>query len=303
MDFDEDLRERMDKASAALEEQGFEAWYAYSVERSAPSTGGTRLPPDREAVAFSVWCEGADQGPPFSLDGEERGVMPCSEDGQTYEVVTDYPYAAGQLEIETEQGPRNARWAFAVGITPEENASGGDLDVSEDQASEENAFNDLVQKLASDYPDHYSAAELDTDEQVVGEIAFAGEPPAGATALIDESGVNPEVTTDAVASEAQIVALQEEVYRGVVDITDVQAVSTVDAKRGIVDLVIDKTGPVSLGDVERALSNVLQSGPAVTLNDEVIGGPSDPSSRGDAPDLEIRVSKGDVDGGPESTNG
>lgn len=119
----EDGQERMDKAKAALEEQGFEDWYAYSLEGSGPSTGQTRLPPDREAVAFSVWCEGADHGPPFSLDGEEQGVMPCSEDGQTYEVVTDFPYAAGQLEIETERGPRSARWAFAVGVTPEENTS------------------------------------------------------------------------------------------------------------------------------------------------------------------------------------
>ncbi|GAA1135654.1 hypothetical protein [Nesterenkonia lutea] len=49
--------------------------------------------------------------------------MPCSEDGQTYEVVTDYPYAAGQLEIEAEQGTRSVQWAFAVGVTPEENTS------------------------------------------------------------------------------------------------------------------------------------------------------------------------------------
>lgn len=119
-DIDEVMQERMDKASGALEEQGFEAWYSYSLEGSAPSTGGTRLPPGREAVAFSVWCEGADHGPTFSVDGEDQGVMPCSEDGQTYEVATGYPYAPGQLNIETERGPRSARWAFAVGLTQEE---------------------------------------------------------------------------------------------------------------------------------------------------------------------------------------
>lgn len=226
--------------------------------------------------------------------------MPCSEDGKIYEVATDYPYAAGQLEIETERGPRSARWAFAVGVTPEENTGGRDVDVSEDQASEETAFSDLVQKLATEYPDYYSAAESDTDQQGAGEIAFAGEPPAGAIAIIDESGVNPEVMTDAVASEAEIVGLQEKVYRGVMENTDVKAMSTVDAKRGVVDLVIDETAPLSLDDVERTLSNVLQSGPAVILNDEVIGGPVDPSSRGDGPDLEIRVSKGEVEGGPEA---
>lgn len=166
-----------------------------------------------------------------------------------------------------------------------------------------NAFNDLVQKLTADYPDHYSSAELHTGDEITGEIAFAGEPPAGAMTLIDESGVDPEVTTDAVASEAEVVALQEEVYRSVVETTDAKAVSTVDAKRGVVDLVIDETDPVSLDDIEGTLSNVLQSGPAVTLNDEVIGGPSDRSSRGGAPDLEVRVSKGEVDGGPEETGG
>jgi len=119
---DEDGQERMDKATAALEEQGFEATYAYSVEGSGPSSGGTMLPSESETTAVFVWCEGADHGPPFFLDGEEQGVMPCSEDGQIYEVVTDYPYT-GWLEIETEQAPRSARWAFAVGITPGENTS------------------------------------------------------------------------------------------------------------------------------------------------------------------------------------
>lgn len=128
VDLAEDGRERMDKATAALEEQGFESWYALAGYGTAPFGGVTRLPPDREAVAFSVWCEGADHGPPFSLDGEEQGVMPCSEDGKIYEVVTDYPYAAGQLEIETEQGPRSVQWAFAVGVTPEENTNADTAD-------------------------------------------------------------------------------------------------------------------------------------------------------------------------------
>lgn len=208
---------------------------------------------------------------------------------------------------------RKTALVIAFGIVPlscaaappseEELPSGGDSDVSEDQAAEQNAFNDLVQELAADYPDDYSAAESNTGEEIAGEIAFVGEPPAGAMALIDESGVNPEVTTDAVASEAEIVALQQEVYRSVVESTDAEALSTVDPKRGVIDIVIDETDPVSLDHVERTLSNVLQSGPAVTLNDEVIGGTSDPSPQGDAPDLEIRLSKGEVDGGPEETGG
>lgn len=119
-DLGEAGQERMDKAKAALQQEGFEAWYALAGYGTASFSGGARLPLEREAVAFSVWCEGADHGPPFSLDGEDQGVMPCSEDGQTFDVVTDYPYAAGQLEIETEQGPRSAQWAFAVGVTPED---------------------------------------------------------------------------------------------------------------------------------------------------------------------------------------
>ncbi len=80
------------------------------------------LPPEDETTAVFVWCEGTDHGPSFFLDGEEQEVMPRSEDGQAFEVVTDSSYA-GWLEIEAEQGPRSAQWAFAVGVTPEENAS------------------------------------------------------------------------------------------------------------------------------------------------------------------------------------
>ncbi|GAA1169017.1 hypothetical protein HNR11_002757 [Nesterenkonia sandarakina] len=112
----------MDEATAALEEQGFESWYAYAVENSGPSGGGTMLPPENETTAVFVWCEGADHGPSFSLDGEEQEVMPCSEEGQAYEVLTDSSYA-GWLEIETEQGPRSAQWAFAVGGTLDDNAT------------------------------------------------------------------------------------------------------------------------------------------------------------------------------------
>ena len=115
---DEGAQERMDKARAVLEQQGYEFRGATHGYEGGPRGHGTSLPPERESAAVFVWCEGAGQGPSFSLDGVERGTIPCSEDGQISEVVAGYRYTGQELELRTEEISERVQWAFAVGVAP-----------------------------------------------------------------------------------------------------------------------------------------------------------------------------------------
>lgn len=119
-DENEKAHERVAKAESALEGEGHQFRFGFPGEGDGPRNGITSLPPDRETATVFAWCEGADRGPTFLLDNVEVGLLPCSEEGEVNEIVNDYAYSGGQLELRTEGSSSGAQWAFAVGVPPKE---------------------------------------------------------------------------------------------------------------------------------------------------------------------------------------
>ncbi|MGQ7787942.1 hypothetical protein [Nesterenkonia sp. K-15-9-6] len=113
---------RMDKATSALEQQGYEVMFAFHVSGDGPWSGRTNTLPGGGSAAVFAWCEGGDEGPRVHVDDADVGSIPCSEEGETSQIVDDFDYIGTSIELRGSDESRTT-WALGVGVPSEDSES------------------------------------------------------------------------------------------------------------------------------------------------------------------------------------
>lgn len=191
--------------------------------------------------------------------------------------------------------------------SPEEPSSlpgGLESDVSASMGSSEDTFNHLVETLSESFVDHYAAAERTPDGGHFGTISFAGTPPEEAFSIIRSTGLDVRVDTEAVASEEAVVSIQEEVYYSLVGNGETEAIATVDAVTGTVNVVVDEQADTSLVELKELAELSLEDKSVATINgQELESVPRRSAGASTEPVINVEIVRGEVDAAPEVIRG